>query len=173
MVLVTDRGQLATGSLSLDEGIAEARGWVRIDVPLSELKGSGEALQGKVERIIVAGDRPGDFYLGQVAIVVEDQPLDFEVKLDLGAAGVARVEKVLTAEVKMADGVRTDNFRVSWDFDDRDGVREDQSGRKVRFAYAEAGDYVVTVRVADIAGRRGWARKEIPLTVEEKEEAGQ
>lgn len=169
VVLVTDKGELASGSLAMGEGVQEARGWVRIDVPLGELKGDASALKGKVERIIITGDRPGDFYLGQVAIVVEDSPLDFEVSLNVGPDGVAKVGEALSGEVKMIGPVGPNEVRCSWDFDDRDGVGGDLSHRKVRFQYSEPGEYVVTVTVADIVGRHGVARKQVKLVAEGEE----
>ena len=167
VVLVTDKGELATEGLALGEGVGEARGWVRIDVPLTELKGNKEALQGRIQRVVIAGDRPGTFYVGQVGIVIDEQPLETEVNIDVGLKGVAETRRTVVGEMKLTGASVREQVRVSWDFDARDGIQEDAEGRRVRFSFSEAGDYMVTVTVADIAGRHCWVRKQIPVTVEE------
>ena len=168
VVLVTDKGQLATSGLRFESGVVESGNWTRIDVPLSELEGEKSALQGQVKRVIVTGNSPGDLYVGEISVVVEENPLDFDVELNLGPGGVARVGDILTGQAKIRGGLRPYEVWVVWDFDDRDGIQGDQARQNVRFIYSAPGRYVVTVTATDIAGRRGWVRKQIPVVVEAK-----
>ena len=44
--------------------------------------------------------------------------------------------------------------KISWDFDDGNGLQEEAFGPKVRYLYHEAGDYLVTCTITARTGAR-------------------
>jgi hypothetical protein len=159
LVLFTDRGmgiadQVPVGVLSNDE-----RGWTPVAVPLAQFQGVSEA--ANLRAIGVFADRSDVFYLGRARLIVDRSPVDITVKAD---PLITAPDQVIDFSVELRGGPITP--RVSWDFDDADGIQEQALGPKVKYLYKTPGDFLATCTVTDSSGVRPPLAKAIGIRIE-------
>ena len=154
-ILVTDKGLIDSGLipvsdfLALDPEFSDNEGWVRLVVPLADFKPVRDRTGASLQRVALLADAKGEFYVGSLRLVQEDQPL----KADAGPDRVVKKAQDVTFSAASQPG--TGKARYSWDFDDLvQGIQEDALGQRVTHAFEEPGFYKVTLTVTDPDGKR-------------------
>jgi plastocyanin len=154
-LLVTDKGLLDSGLIAVSDYLAlspelsDTEGWVRLVVPLADFKPVRERTSASLDQVALFGDAKGEFYVGAMRLVQEDQPL----KADAGPDRVVKVGQEVTFSA--ANQAGTAKARYSWDFDDIvEGIAEDALGQRATYTFEEAGFYKVTLTVTDPDAKR-------------------
>jgi hypothetical protein len=120
--------------------------WVRVAVPLTKLKLPEGEKDFRLETLVICSDVPGMFYLGEIKLATDDTP----IKVDsIGSQTVAIWDQVFVV-AQAEGGVST--LKYSWDFDDKNGIQEEQTGKAARYVFTRGGDYTVTLTVSDADG---------------------
>lgn len=135
-------------------------GWVRIDLPLCRLP-KGQPLGGSLYRLVLSADRPAQFLLGRLAVMVEMASPRVEV-----TTFPAVLETGQTVFFNSgADGGITP-CTTSWDFDTAAGASVDATGNRATYVFTNPGLYLVTATVRDLNGERDpvTVTKEIRVT---------
>ncbi len=149
LIMLTPDGHFATPPIPLDFTMVDKDKWVELVVPLDKFKASLDLRSKTVEKIALCGDVEEHFWLGELKLVEEDEPLYAD-------AGKDRTVKV-GEDVKFHAADQRGNFpaRYLWDFDALDGPFEEEDiGQDVTWKFPEAGFYTVTLRVEDPEGKR-------------------
>lgn len=164
VVFYLERGAVGVDKWKVDFEDVDDKGWTTIDVPFSAMKASPNA-GGRVKRILIAGDAPASFWVGQVKLVVDHGPLSVRVLANGQPANGAKlkidedIEFVADVDYGVADVL------VLWDFDENDNIDEritDEKtrGLRVKRKFGSADDFKVTVTVIDLRNKKP------PLTVQ-------
>ncbi|MBW3621992.1 MAG: PKD domain-containing protein [Armatimonadetes bacterium] len=159
-IVATVNGQeLVAEDQPIDLRRTEA-GWTTLSVPLAAFKGNRPSGRAMLSRLVVYGDRPDTFYIGEIRTSVDDaeifleespeeqtiSPYDQVQMTALASAGLANVEYV-------------------WDFNKEDGIQEEAFGETVYRSYTQPGDYRVTLIVRDINKVKPELREEFLVSV--------
>ncbi len=154
-LLVTDKGPIDSGLievgdfLALDPEFSDNEGWVRLVVSLGDFKPARDRAGAALQHVALFGDAKGEFYVGSLRLVQEDQPL----KADAGPDRVVKKGQEVTFSAASQSGAT--KSRYSWDFDDLvQGIGEDAQGQRVDYTFDEEGFYKVTLTVTDPEGKR-------------------
>lgn len=144
-VFIGDNGQ----SLSVEEPTNEVDpddNWVRIAVPLAKFKGIEGVTEFNLKRLLVFTDVMGTIFLGEVKLVTDNAP----IKVDSLSKQVIAIydEQFWTARAQAG----VSSLKYSWDFDDKNGIQEESTGKIGRYVYTQSGDYTVTLTVSDADG---------------------
>lgn len=150
-VFESDAGQ----SISVEEplGIIDPDdNWLRVPVSMAKFKLPDDQQEFKLKRLMIGSDGPGTamspatMYLGEAKIVSDEQPIKVS---SLGSQTIALGDEiVLLAEARA--GVST--LKYSWDWDARNGIQDETSGKIGRCTYTRGGDYTITLTVSDVDG---------------------
>jgi hypothetical protein len=129
--------------------------YVPLAFPLSAItkKLNGKTLTGQgavVKQLAIFGDKYEQFYIGEINVIADEtdivvSPLEDQIFF----------ANQTTAFVGNAEAGAT-TLRYSWDFDAKDGIQEDASGRVVSKVFPKRGEgtskYTVTLTVSDYDG---------------------
>lgn len=143
VLLVTDKGQVDSGTVPIDLSQDALEGWYRVVIPLKNFAGPGLQPEAQLQRLALFGDLKDHFWLGRLQLVAEDQPL----KADAGPRRTVKVKQEVTFTAAPQEGGQP--ARYVWDFDDWDGITEDSLGQTVTWKFTEPGFYTVTLTVTD------------------------
>lgn len=143
VVMLTDKGQIASEIVPIDTTQEVADGWYRVTIPFSKLSGPALTDGKQLQQVGIFGDVKEYMWVGRVQMLSETQPL----KADAGANRTvkAKDEVSFTAAAQPNDAPA----RYKWDFDDWDGIQEDATGRTTTWRFMEPGFYTVTLTVTD------------------------
>jgi hypothetical protein len=130
-------------------------GWTTIGIPLSSFKGPKPASPVYFTRLLVFGDRPDTFYIGEIRTTVDNDEIVMEEPPEEQTVSPG---DPMTLTARANGGLA--NLEYVWDFDKSDGLQEDAFGETVNHSWPDAGDYVVTLRVRDINGIKPEYREE-------------
>ncbi|MGD9497152.1 MAG: PKD domain-containing protein [Armatimonadota bacterium] len=160
VLVVTDKGALDSGPIQLSNFAEIVEDWVQVVVPLSAFKGA-DVTGGQIQHIALFGDVEETFWVGELEIGYEEQPL-------LADAGQNITTKV-NAPTEFTAAPQPEGVRASytWDFDDLDGIQEEGYGREATWTFLTPGYYVVTLTVSDPDGRKVSRIDRIHVKVEE------
>lgn len=148
VLLVTDQGELDSGPVVLADCSEIVEGWLRVVIPMSAFQGTKEIKSGSLEQLALFGDVEEHFFIGQLEIGQEDNPL----LADAGEDKAVRADREVTFTAKeQAAGVRAN---YTWDFDNIDGIQEDGYGTEAKWTFITPGYYTVTLTVTDPANRK-------------------
>lgn len=147
VVLVTDKGQLASGIVPIDQTQEVAEKWYRVAIPLSKFGGPAMGAT-QLTQVAIFGDISDYMWVGRVQLVSETPPL----KADAGANRTVKVKQEVTFTAAEQEGGL--QARYNWDFDDWDGIQEDTIGRTAAWKFMEPGFYTVTLTVTDPANAK-------------------
>jgi hypothetical protein len=154
-LMVTDKGLIDSGLieigdwLALDPEVSDNEGWVRLVVPLADFKPVRDRTGASLQQVALFGDTKGEFYVGSLRLVQEDQPL----KADGGPDRIVKKGQEVTFSAAAQPGPA--KARYAWDFDDLvQGIGEDALGQRVTYTFEEEGFYKVTLTVTDPDGKR-------------------
>ncbi len=145
--LVNTQGQASEMLFPLDQA-GESTGWSVLSVPISSIPNI-KADNAEINEIRIFGDAPGTMYLGQARIAIDATPITVERIEDKPALPRANS---YTYRVKATAGILP--LKVSWDFDESDGIQEEKEGRAIKHSFYKSGIFVVTVTVKDVYGLR-------------------
>jgi len=160
VLLVTDQGELDSGPVALADCSEVVEGWRRVVIPMSAFRGTKDIKSGKLEHVAVFGDLEEYFFVGQLEIGQEDQPL----LADAGENKTVRANHEVTFTAKeQAAGVRAN---YTWDFDNIDGIQEDGYGPEAKWTFVTPGYYTVTLTVTDPANRKVPRTDQVRVKVE-------
>jgi len=162
VVLFTDEGVMVADSIPVDGSVKDQRGWVPVSVALSDFKGAADA--STIRAVGVFADESDVFYVGRVGMVVDRSAVRVTLK---ATPSVTRVDNVVEFTATLKGGPIAP--KISWDFDKSDGIQRQAVGGKVKYAYKEPGDYLVTCAIADRSGVRAKMTQEIGVRVEGSE----
>ena len=158
-VLFTDKGMMVADSPPVGTLPKDGRGWTPVAIPLSGFEGAEGAQE--VRAVGVFADESDVFYLGRVSLLIDRSPVELTVNAD---PLIARTDEVIELSASLRGGPIEP--RVSWDFDEADGIQEQALGREVKYLYKKPGDYLVTCTVADRAGIRSPVTEVVGIRVE-------
>ena len=143
-----------------------ADAWRQFNIPVSAIPGI-KAADAQIKEIKVFGDAPASFWLGGIRTVTDATPLTIAPIEDQSALP-KNTNYRYTARVTSG----ASSVRVTWDFDERDGIQEDRVGGVATYAYrkateitANAKDYVVTVTATDVYGIKEPATRKFKIHV--------
>jgi hypothetical protein len=139
--------------------LRDPQGWTIVDLPLGEFKGSPNA-GGRVKRILISGDAPTTFSIGQMKLVIDRGPLNVSVLANGKPAQTTKVKLDEDIEFMADVDAGAAEVVVLWDFDENDNLDERMQGTKVKKKFFRADTFKVTVTVIDITNRKP------PLTVQ-------
>ncbi|MFQ6133011.1 MAG: PKD domain-containing protein [Armatimonadota bacterium] len=162
--LVSDSGTVATPATKVSDDFADARGWVRLDIPFSEMGVAGDLEGAQIRRIAITGDADYYFYVGAVQLIQEDEPLRAGIT---GPTEVKAGQEVTFRAAPQQAGVQA---RYAWDFVDWDGITEDNLGEEVTWTFELPEDrdveyFKVTLTVTDPTANRAPRRATHSLRV--------
>jgi len=135
-------------------------GWTTLSLPLAALKGARPSGRALLSRLLVFGDRPDQFYIGEIRTAIDDSDIILDEAPEEQTVNPGDLVQ-LTATA--AGGLA--NLEFVWDFDKRDGIQEDAYGESVQHTYRDPGEYTVTLRVRDINGVKPELKEEVTVTV--------
>jgi len=143
VVLVTDKGQIASELVPIDTTQEVTDGWYRVAIPFARMGGPGAADAKELQAVAIFGDAKDYMWVGRVQVLSEAQPL----KAEIGENRTVKVKQEVsfTAAAQPNDAPA----RYRWDFDDWDGIQEDATGRTATWKFMEEGFYTVTLTVTD------------------------
>jgi hypothetical protein len=148
-LIVTDLGAIDSGAIEVAEYPEIVEDWVQIVLPLSAFDGPADIREGTIQHIALFGNVEETFWVGDVTLGYEEQPLI----ADAGGNRSARANAPTQFEAApQAEGV---SASYVWDFDDLDGIQEEGFGRETTWSFPEAGYYVVTLTVSDPGRQEG------------------
>jgi PKD repeat protein len=145
-LLVGDEGAIDSGAIEVADYAEIVDDWVQIVLPLDRFAGPVDISEGTIKHIALFGDVEETFWVGDVTLGYEEQPL-------LADAGENITTKV-DAETSFTAAPQPDgvNGNYIWDFDDLDGIQEEGFGRETSWTFLTPGYYVVTLTVTDPDG---------------------
>ena len=145
--LVNSQGQSTEILFPLDQA-ADSTGWSVLSIPIANIPNI-KPDNAEISEIRVFGDVPGVMYLGQVRIAIDGTPITAERIEDKPALprGTNYVYRV-----KATAGFLP--LKVTWDFDEADGIQDEKEGRAIKHSFYKSGIFVVTVTVGDVYGLR-------------------
>ncbi len=147
-LIVTDEGAIDSGALEIAEYTEIVEDWVQIVLPLDRFDGPVDVSEGEIRHIAVFGDVEETFWLGDVTLGYEEQPL----LADAGENRTTKAKEPTTFEAAaQPEGV---SASYVWDFDHLDGIEEEGFGRETTWSFPSAGYYVVTLTVTDPDGTK-------------------
>ena len=119
-------------------------GWMRITIPLAKFK---DLSNFNVSRLIIFADQTNSiFYLGEIKIVEDKEPIRVE---PLDSQVIAVMDQVFFS-AKATAGVS--NLKYNWDFDTSDSIKCDSSDIIAGKFYVKGGKYDVALTVSDADG---------------------
>jgi hypothetical protein len=139
--------------------------YVPLAFPLSALaKAAKQVPSGegaKLKSLVIAGDKYAQFNVGEVSVITDDTeispaPLDDQI---------AFINADLLFTGSAEGGAST--LKFSWDWDDKDGIQEDATGRMANHTFKKAGKYTVTLTVSDIDGVKKSQSTRLELDVQQ------
>ncbi len=140
--------------------------WRQFNLPVSMIPGI-KADDAQIKEMKIFGDAPTTLWLGGIRTVEDKTPLAIGPIEDQSALP-KNTNYRYTAKVTSG----ASNVRVTWDFDETDGIQEDRVGPIATYAYrkptevsATAKDYVVTVTATDIFGIKAPATRKFKIHV--------
>ncbi len=140
-LIVTDRGAIDSGRIEIAQYTEIVEDWVEIVLPLDRFAGPVDISEGKIQHLAFFGDVEETFWLGEVTLGYEEQPL----LADAGENMTTRVDTETQFEAApQPEGV---NGTYVWDFDDLDGIQEEGFGRETEWRFLTPGYYTVTLTV--------------------------
>lgn len=148
VLIVTGEGAIDSGTIEIADYTEIVEDWVEIVLPLDSFDGPVDVSTGQIQHIAVFGDVEETFWLGDVTLGYEEQPL-------LADAGENMTTKVDTpTQFEAAAQPEGVNALYVWDFDDLDGIQEEGYGRQTTWRFLTAGYYTVTLTVTDPDGKK-------------------
>jgi len=115
----------------------------------------------KLKSLVIAGDKYAQFNIGEVSVVTDDTeispaPLDDQIAF-------------VNADLTFTGGAEggSSSLKFSWDWDDKDGIQEDASGRVAYHTFKKAGKYTVTLTVSDVDGVKAPQSTKLELDVQQ------
>lgn len=148
VLLVTDSGALDSGAIELADYPLIVDDWVEIVLPMTAFGGPVDVKDGEILHVALFGDTEETFWVGEVGLGYEAQPLVAE-------AGEPMVTKVNTeTQFQAAEQPAGVNALYIWDFDELDGLQEQGYGRETTWTFPTPGYYLVTLTVSDPDGKK-------------------
>lgn len=131
-------------------------GWFQMAVPFKAFSGRDKLTSGKLKEVRIFTDNKDTFYVGDIQIVHDDEPIVIEPLDNFDVA----VGDIIQFDAQAQGGLST--LKYSWDFDAKDGVQEDAVGQSVIKIYrkertkgnGEPEPYIVTLTVTDVSGAK-------------------
>lgn len=160
-LIVADGGMVDSGPIALDRYPEVVEDWVEIVVPLSAFGDTSAMRGGQIRHIALFGDVKETFWVGDLTIGYEQQPL----VADAGENIVTRVNR--ETEFKAAPQPEGVKATYVWDFDGLDGIQEEGFGPQTTWTFLTPGYYDVTLTVRDPDGRRVDRIDRVHVKVEE------
>jgi hypothetical protein len=160
VVAVVNGKELVAEDQPVDFARTES-GWTTISVPFAAFKGSRPA-SGKLtlSRLVLFGDRPDKFYVGEISTRIDDEDIYFDLEPD---EQLINPNDQLQLTATAIGGLA--NIEYVWDFDKSDGLQEDAYGQTVTHSWKDPGEYTVTLTVRDINKVKPDAKVEVKITV--------
>jgi len=140
--------------------------YVPISFPVSSLLKTGggnrpaPAGEGtKLKSLGIFGDVYQQFQVGEIGVVTDDTDIDVAPLEEQ----IAYVGDELSFAGNANGGAST--LKYSWDFNDRDGIQEDATGRVVTHIFRAPGKVKVTLTVSDVDGIKPPKTESVELDV--------
>jgi len=147
-LIVADQGMVDSGPIALDRYAEVVEDWVEVVVPLSAFGNTSAMRGGQIQHIALFGDVEETFWVGDLTIGYEQQPLVADAVENI----VTKVNR--DTEFKAAPQPVGVKATYVWDFDDLDGIQEEGFGAQTTWTFLTAGYYDVTLTVRDPDGKR-------------------
>ena len=160
VVLVTDNGSMVADGWPLRQSIPDRESWKRIAIPLSAFKSTALAKGSQLKGLQLFSDRADIFYVGQIRLVINEQPIRVKARL---TPEKPKVDQKVTFEATVESGGTP--ISVAWDFDETNGIQADVSGKKVEWIYGKPGIYTVTCTASDVGGSKTPAKTTLRVIV--------
>lgn len=162
VVLCFEQGIMDAGGVAIRREQQDKEAWSTQAIPLNWFVSNQTLQEKKLKRILLFGDAEDTFYLAQLRLQVDKEPLKVSAgnirELD------AKVGEKLTFSYKVSAGAST--VRVVWEFGDDSKPRLVSKG-DVEHAFSAPGNYRVTVTATDIDGLKRPASDSILVKVRE------
>ncbi len=169
ILIQTDKGWLALPPLKIDPGKMDQRGWIDFVVPLAKMVKIGQVDEkAKLRRLLIFGDKWGEFYVGQISLVHDPQPIKVSATAQVAQQPPKKEIDCMAGEtVRFSAEVESGlaEVEVFWDFDARDGVKPEAEGESVEHKFEKPGTYKVTVVAVDKDGVKEEARDTVIVHV--------
>lgn len=120
--------------------------WVRVAVPIAKLIIPQGQTDFKLSRIVINSDTKATFWLGQIKLVTDNNP----IKVDSLSSQVVAINDNLYFQTTARGGASPLNF--AWDFGDGSVAPATPKSRIVNHTYTKGGDYNVSLTVSDALG---------------------
>ncbi len=135
-------------------------GWTTLSVPLSALKGPRTPGRSMLSRLVIFGDRPDKFNIGDIHTSIDESDLYLDESPEeqtVGPGDPVQITAVASGGLASVEYI--------WDFNRTDGLQEEAYGSTAYHTFTNLGDYTVTLRVRDINGVKPELREEFKVTV--------
>ena len=137
--------------------------WRQFNIPVSAIPGI-KAEDAQIKEIRLFADEPTTMWLSGIRTITDTVPLAVAA-LENQSALPKNSNYRYTA--KVTGGASA--IRVTWDFDETDGLQEDRTGPSVTYAYHKPTDknpdYIVTVTATDVYGIKPPAQRKFRIHV--------
>lgn len=145
MVLVTTSDRTIEFLMPMEYARPAENQWKQLSIPVGAIPGL-KADDAQIKEIRIFGDSPGTIYLGQLRVLTDITPLTLD---RIGEKVIPRNARY-TYTARASAGIIP--LKVTWDFNEADGIQEEKEGRTVVHSYHKSGEYVGTVTVQDVYG---------------------
>lgn len=115
----------------------------------------------QLRQLAIFGDKYQQFFIGEIGIITDETEI---VVTPLEDQIIFKGDRIRFEG--SAEGGAT-SLKYSWDFDARDGIQEDATGRIVSRAWTTPGKYTITLTVSDVDGLKKPGRVSQEIEVSE------
>jgi hypothetical protein len=166
LVLVTTDNKRIEKMIRIEDARTNAENWRLMAFPLSALPGL-KSSSGEVKEILVFGDAPGVFYLGEIRTIRDETP----IRVNPFPERTVAVNDTLTLTASAEAGQSP--LIYQWTIvrkEEADQMKDDNppvdiEGRTFRHQFRKSGDYVVILTVRDVYGLKKPAQTRVNIRV--------
>ncbi|MBL8059527.1 MAG: PKD domain-containing protein [Chthonomonas sp.] len=146
VILTTSDSKKSEAYLPLSTSSADAKGWIRVGVPLKAIAGFASTNQ-MVKSVAVSANAPGSVYVGEIRILNDATPIYGELLVgDMNIGSGTAVN--LTASGQAGASI----LKYTWSIQSADEPTFSFEGQNIAYRFRKPGTYRVSVTISDTNG---------------------
>ena len=146
VIITTSDSKKSEAFLPLRTSVADAKGWIRVGIPLKAIAGFAATNQ-MVKSVAVSANAPGSVYVGEVKILNDATPIYGEILVgDMNIGSGTAVN--LTASGQAGASI----LKYTWNIQSADEPLFTFEGQNISYRFRKPGTYKVSVTISDTNG---------------------
>ena len=146
VIITTSDSKKSEAFLPLRTSAADAKGWIRVGIPLKAIAGFAATNQ-MVKSVAVSANAPGSVYVGEIKILNDATPIYGEILVgDMNIGSGTAV--TLTASGQAGASI----LKYTWNIQSADEPLFTFEGQNISYRFRKPGTYKVSVTISDVNG---------------------